>query len=185
MTYQHPDFTLPTELLEQIAEQGFETLPELIRIVINEAMRMERQRYLGVAPYQRSAERRGRGNGFKDHSARTRMGEITFTIPQVREGGFFPQALEKGLRSERALTLSLAEMYVQGVSTRKVSAVLVVAVAEGKWATAALSQLPTCPQPSFPQYLNEPKGHQSNYRKKHAYRFKVIVLIPQVCGHFP
>jgi len=41
----------------------------------------------------------------------------------VREGGFYPQALEKGLRSERALTLALAEMYVQGVSTRKVKAI--------------------------------------------------------------
>jgi transposase-like protein len=51
------------------------------------------------------------------------MGEITFAVPQVREGGFYPQALEKGLRSERALTLALAEMYVQGVSTRKVKAI--------------------------------------------------------------
>jgi len=51
-------------------------------------------------------------------------GEITFAIPQVREGGFYPQALEKGLRSERALILALAEMYVQGVSTRKVQAIL-------------------------------------------------------------
>ena len=85
-------------------------MPELIRIVINEAMRLERQQYLGVAPYQRSPERRGHGNGFKEHTARTRLGEITFAVPQVREGGFFPQALEKGLRSERALTLSLAEM---------------------------------------------------------------------------
>jgi putative transposase len=124
MTYQQSDFTLPAELLEQIAEQGFEALPELIRIVINEAMRMERQSYLGVAPYQRSPERRGHSNGFKDHTERTRLGEITFDIPQVREGGFFPQALDKGLRSERALTLSLAEMYVQGVSTRKVTAIV-------------------------------------------------------------
>jgi putative transposase len=44
-------------------------------------------------------------------------------VPQVREGGFYPQALEKGLRSERAFTLALAEMYVQGVSTRKVKAI--------------------------------------------------------------
>ena len=51
------------------------------------------------------------------------MGEITFAVPQVREGGFYPGALEKGLRSERALTLTLAEMYVQGVSTRKVAAI--------------------------------------------------------------
>lgn len=124
MTYQQPDFTLPGELLAQIAEQGFDALPELIRIVINEAMRLERQQYLGVAPYQRSPERRGHGNGFKDHTERTRLGEITFAVPQVREGGFFPQALEKGLRSERALTLALAEMYVQGVSTRKVTAIV-------------------------------------------------------------
>jgi putative transposase len=124
MTYQQSDFTLPAELLAQIAEQGFDALPELIRIVVNEAMRLERQQYLGVAPYQRSPERRGHGNGFKDHTARTRLGEITFAVPQVREGGFFPQALEKGLRSERALTLALAEMYVQGVSTRKVTAIV-------------------------------------------------------------
>jgi transposase-like protein len=51
------------------------------------------------------------------------VGDITFSIPQVREGGFYPGALEKGLRSERALTLALAEMYVQGVSTRKVKAI--------------------------------------------------------------
>lgn len=124
MTYQHPDFTLPVELLEQIASEGFDALPELIRIVINEAMRMERQQYLGVAPYQRAPERRGQANGFKPHTKHTRLGPIEFAVPQVREGGFFPQALEKGLRSERALTLALAEMYVQGVSTRKVSAIV-------------------------------------------------------------
>jgi len=45
-------------------------------------------------------------------------------VPQVREGGFYPEALEKGLRSERALTLTLAEMYIHGVSTRKVAAIL-------------------------------------------------------------
>ena len=124
MTCQQSDFTLPAELLEQIAEQGFDALPELIRIVINEAMRMERQNYLGVAPYQRSPERRGQANGFKPKTERTRLGEIEFAVPQVREGGFYPQALEKGLRSERALTLALAEMYVQGVSTRKVTAIV-------------------------------------------------------------
>ena len=124
MTYRHPDLTLPVEFLEEIAAQGFDVLPELIRIVINEAMRMERQNHLGVAPYQRSPERQGHANGYKPHTTQTRLGEITFDIPQVREGGFFPQALEKGLRSERALTAALAEMYVQGVSTRKVTAIV-------------------------------------------------------------
>jgi putative transposase len=122
MTYQD-HFTLPTELLEQVAEQGLDFLPELIRIVINTAMQVERQRHLGVGPYERSAVRQGHANGFKPKTVSTRIAPITFEIPQVREGGFYPQALEKGLRSERALMLALAEMYVQGVSTRKVAAI--------------------------------------------------------------
>lgn len=124
MTYRQSDLTLPVEFLEEIAAQGFDALPELIRTVMNEAMRLERQKYLGVAPYERSSKRQGHANGFKPHTAKTRVGEITLAVPQVREGGFFPQALEKGLRSERALTLALAEMYVQGVSTRDVTAII-------------------------------------------------------------
>jgi len=123
MTYES-ELTLPADLLETIAEQGLEALPELMRVIINETMRIERRNYLGAAPYQRTAERRGHANGFKPKTVDTRLGDITFAIPQVREGGFYPQALEKGLRSERALTLALAEMYVQGVSTRKVSAIV-------------------------------------------------------------
>jgi transposase-like protein len=122
MTYRG-DFTLPSDLLEQIADQGFEALPELIRIVVNAAMEAERQQHLNAEPYQRTPEREAHANGFKPKTVRTRVGKITFDVPQVREGGFYPDALEKGLRSERALTLSLAEMYVQGVSTRKVKAI--------------------------------------------------------------
>jgi len=122
MTY-HPEYSIPEDLLEEIAEQGLDVVPELIRTIINAAMRIERQRYLGVAPYERSPERRGRANGYKPKAIATRMGRIAFDVPQVREGGFYPQALEKGLRSERALKLALAEMYIQGVSTRKVAAI--------------------------------------------------------------
>jgi transposase-like protein len=123
MTYQE-DFTLPDELLEQITKQGFDILPELIRIMINSAMQIERQKYLGAGPYERTPARRAHANGFKSKSVKTRVGDITFAVPQVREGGFYPDALEKGLRSERALTLALAEMYVQGVSTRKVATII-------------------------------------------------------------
>ena len=122
MTYCE-DFTLPAELLEQVQEQGLDVLPELIRVIINTAMQAERTEHLKAAPYQHNPERNGHANGFKPKRMRTRVGEITFAIPQVREGGFYPQALERGLRSERALTLALAEMYVQGVSTRKVKAI--------------------------------------------------------------
>lgn len=122
MTYRE-DFTLPNEMLEQIASQGFEALPELIRVVVNAAMQAERQEYLKAAPYQHTSERVSQANGYKPKTVQTRVGDITFAVPQVRDSGFYPEALEKGLRSERALVLSLAEMYVQGVSTRKVKAI--------------------------------------------------------------
>jgi putative transposase len=122
MTYQ-PNCTLPSELLEQIAAEGMDALPELIRILINEAMQLEREQHLGAGPYERSPERRGHANGYKPKTVKTRVGEIQFEVPQVRQGNFYPDALEKGLRSERALTLALAEMYVQGVSTRRVAAI--------------------------------------------------------------
>ena len=122
MTYQQ-DFTLPVEILEQISEQGFEFLPALIQLIVNAAMYAERQQYLQAAPYQRTPERRSYANGYKPKTVNTRVGKITFSVPQTRDGDFYPSALEKGLRSERALTLALAEMYVQGVSTRKVKAI--------------------------------------------------------------
>jgi putative transposase len=123
MTHES-DFNVPSEILEEVAEHGFDFLPELIRIIFNTAMQAEREKFLGAAPYQRSAERRGQANGFKPKTVKTRVGEVQFDIPQVRNGDFYPHALEKGLRSERALHLTLAEMYLQGVSTRKVSAII-------------------------------------------------------------
>ena len=122
MIYKN-DCTLPTEYLGQLTEQGLDSLPEMIRVMVNEAMRIERENYLGAKPYERSEDRQGHANGYKPKTVRTRVGEVTFEIPQVREGGFYPHALEKGMRSERALLLTLAEMYVQGVSTRKVAAI--------------------------------------------------------------
>jgi len=122
MTYQQ-DCTLPADLLQQVSEHGFDILPDLIRTIVNAAMQAERQQYLKAEPFQRTSEREGHANGFKPKTVHTRVGDITFAIPQVREGGFYPEALEKGMRSERAFLLALAEMYVQGVSTRKVKAI--------------------------------------------------------------
>jgi putative transposase len=122
MTRQ-PDCTLPPELLDHIAAEGLDAVPELIRVILNAAMTAERQRYLGAQLYERTESRRGYANGYKPKTVTTRVGPVTFAVPQTRDGGFYPSALEKGLRSERALTLALAEMYVQGVSTRKVAAI--------------------------------------------------------------
>lgn len=123
MTHQ-TNCTLPQELMDKVSAEGLERIPELIRVIVNSAMQAEREQYLQAGRYERTEERIGHANGYKPKRVKTRVGEIDFEIPQVREGGFYPAALEKGMRSERALTITLAEMYVQGVSTRKVKTII-------------------------------------------------------------
>lgn len=122
MTHQ-TDYNLSAGTIEELTRQGLDAIPELMRVLLNNIMQVERSKYLQAGEYERTADRKGHANGYKPKTVRTRIGEITFAVPQVREGGFYPSALEKGLRSERALVATLAEMYVQGVSTRKVKAI--------------------------------------------------------------
>jgi transposase-like protein len=82
MTYQE-DFTLPIEYLEQISEQDTEFLPELIRILVNAAMQIERQKPPDAGWHEQIPERQGDANGFKPKTVQTRVGGITFDIPQV------------------------------------------------------------------------------------------------------
>lgn len=119
----HVDNTLLDAVCELLEAYGFDGLAEATTIVLNEAMKVERSRHLQAAPYERTAERRGYANGFKAKTVKSRLGELQLQVPKVREGDFYPASLEKGLRSERALKVALAEMYVQGVSTRKVAAI--------------------------------------------------------------
>jgi transposase-like protein len=104
------DSTLPESLLESIADNGLDCLPDLFRILVNAAMQLERQKCLNAQPHERTPERQAHANGFKNKTVLTRLGAIPLAVPQVREGGFYPSSLEKGLRSERALKLALAEM---------------------------------------------------------------------------
>lgn len=122
MTHQN-NYNLSAGMLEELTQNGLEAVRELMRVLLNSIMQAERAKYLQAGEYERSEERKGHANGYKPKTVQTRVGKITFAIPQVREGGFYPTALEKGMRSERALVATLAEMYVQGVSTRKVKAI--------------------------------------------------------------
>jgi putative transposase len=119
------DSSVIDSVLQLLTEGGLAHMGDIVRILLNEAMRLERAQALGAQPYQRSDERKGYANGFKPKTIDTRLGRLTVDIPQVRGGvEFYPSALEKGVRSERALKLAVAEMYVQGVSTRKVTEVM-------------------------------------------------------------
>lgn len=107
--------------MEHLIEHGFDGVAEAVGLLLNTAMQIERSRYLGAEPYERSDSRKSYANGFKPKTVNTRMGKIPLQIPQTRDSKFYPKSLQRGLRSERALKLALAEMYVQGVSTRKVT----------------------------------------------------------------
>ena len=109
---------------EALLEHGLDGAGEALRILVNEASKIERAQYLHAKPHERTAERVDYANGYKQKTVLTRVGELTFEVPQVRNGGFYPSALEKGSRTEQAVNLACAEMYVQGVSTRKVITVL-------------------------------------------------------------
>lgn len=111
------------EITELLAERGFDGLAQALTVLLNEVMKVERAHALGAGPYQRSEDRHGYANGFKPKTLHTRLGALTVEVPQTRGVAFYPSALEKGVRSERALKLAVAEMYVQGVSTRKVAAI--------------------------------------------------------------
>lgn len=119
-----PQFSGCREAIQLLAEHGFDGLAEVIELLLNEVMKIERCETLGAAPYQRTEQRRGYANGYKDKTVHSRIGDLHLDVPQTRNVDFYPQALERGIRSERALTAALAEMYVQGVSTRKVSKIV-------------------------------------------------------------
>lgn len=108
-----------------LLNNGLDGAGEALRILVNEASKIERTHFLNARPHERTPERTDYANGFKPKTVMTRVGQVTFDVPQVRGGGFYPSALEKGTRTEQALNIALAEMYVQGVSTRKVTDILV------------------------------------------------------------
>jgi len=122
MTHQE-NYNLSSSTVEELTENGLEAIPELVRVILNSVMQAERSQYLQAKAYERTEDRKGNANGYKPKTVRTKLGDITFAIPQVREGGFYPLAIEKGMRSKRTLQIILAEMYVQGVSTRRIKAI--------------------------------------------------------------
>jgi len=121
----NPQSTLIEEVMEALSEHDSEGIARALSIILNATMQIERQQALGAAPYERSEERKGHANGFKDKTLLSRVGKIQLKVPQVRgELEFYPSSIEKGIRSERALKLAIAEMYVNGVSTRRVSEIV-------------------------------------------------------------
>lgn len=101
-----------------------DALKAMLQTLIQETLEAEFTRFLGAAPRERSATRRGWRNGTRERTLVTRVGRLELRVPRDRAGEFQPALFARYQRSEQALVLALAEMYLQGVSTRKVSAIV-------------------------------------------------------------
>jgi transposase-like protein len=101
-----------------------DALRAMLAQVMQTALQQEFERFLGAGRWERSEERRGWRNGSKRRRLHTRVGTIELRIPKDREGRFQPSLFERYQRSEKAFVLALVEMYIQGVSARKVQKVV-------------------------------------------------------------
>lgn len=113
-------------VLEQLIAEGPQAMSQVMTTLMNVAMRLEREQFLGAGHYERRPERLGYANGIKPKKIDTPAGTLTLQIPKTAGHAepFYPQSLERGRRSCRAVMLAAAEMYVKGVSTRDVEKVL-------------------------------------------------------------
>ena len=109
--------------LQEVFSEDRDMLKVLIREVLQEVLEQEMTEALGAQKGERSPDRLGYRSGYYGRSLVTRVGKLELRIPQDREGRFSTRLFERYQRSEKALVSALAEMYVQGVSTRKVKAI--------------------------------------------------------------
>jgi transposase-like protein len=119
--------TALANLMEHLIEHGADSMGTVFAQVFDLAMQIERERFLGAQLYERNPDRQGYANGYKAKRIDTPGGTVTVNVPKTASHNgepFYPQSLERGRRSVRAVMLAVAEMYIKGVSTREVEAVM-------------------------------------------------------------
>ncbi len=124
---EHNHDSLQDHLLNTLFAEGLgEGVATVAQLLMNAAMLIEREDHIGAAPYQRGVERNGHANGFKPRVFQTAVGRLDLSVPQIRgsDAAFRTSLLEQGCRSDRALKSAIATMYVQGVSTRRVTKIM-------------------------------------------------------------
>ena len=127
MTMTPEQQNIVDEAMNSLIQEGSLSMSDFFRRIYEVAMQLERQQFMNAAPYQRTSERNGYANGYKPKRIDTPAGTITVRVPKTsgHEGdSFYPQSLEVGQRSSRALMMAAAEMYISGVSTRQVEKVM-------------------------------------------------------------
>src|SRR3954463_15562930 len=108
------------EVLRKAGVEHADFLREGVRVLAQELMELELADHVGAERHERTLERTGYRNGYRERPWDTRVGSIELQVPRVRDGSFFPSLLEPRRRAERALVAVVQEAYIQGVSTRRV-----------------------------------------------------------------
>jgi putative transposase len=121
MTTDHrrPD----AQMVQEVLLDDPDFLHRIVERVLQELLEAEMTEHIGAAPHERTDARKGHRNGYKPRTLRTRVGTLNLLVPQDREGTFSTRLFCRYQRNEKALVLALMEMYVEGVSTRKVKEV--------------------------------------------------------------
>ena len=109
--------------IKKLMSQEEDFLRPLMKVAVQEVLEAEMEEALGAAKGERSAERQGYRSGYYQRKLVTRVGTLELRVPQDRQGRFSTEVFARYQRSEKALVAALVEMYVQGVSTRKVKAI--------------------------------------------------------------
>ena len=113
------------EILQLLANDRDAAFATLLQNSLNIILKAESAAQLKAEPYERTEERTGSRNGFRDRPLTTRIGTIILHVPKHRNGeAFHTLIFDNYSRSEAALIVTMAEMVVNGVSTRKVSQVM-------------------------------------------------------------
>jgi putative transposase len=111
---------LDAQLVQEVLLDDPSFLREIVERVVQQILEAEMTEHLGAAPYERVEGRTGQRNDYKPRALRTRVGTLNLLVPQDREGTFSTRLFSRYQRNEKALVLALMEMYIEGVSTRKV-----------------------------------------------------------------
>ena len=119
----HRNRKVHEEMVQGILLDDPAFLKEIVERVLQGLLEAEMTEHIGAAPYERTQDRKGQRNGYKPRTLRTRVGTLNLAVPQDREGAFSTRLFARYQRNEKALCLALMQMYVEGLSTRKVKEV--------------------------------------------------------------
>jgi len=150
------ELKVPGQLLSSLMNDK-NALAELLEAILNQVLETQAEEQLGAGRYERSAERSGYRNGYRPRVLYTRVGTLTLRVPQFRDGRFSTEIFSRYQRSEQALVLSLMEMVVNGVSTRKVTRIT-EELCGASFSKSSVSQLCTALDARVQSFNERPLG---------------------------